>query len=229
MKSDSINNLTVTANGAYSFTNLLSTGASYVITVSTQPTGQICAVAGGSGTVASANISSIMVSCVSDKRIYVTTANHNGGFAGGLTGVDTFCSGDTNKPVGMVSVKAMVSSATRVACTSANCSVGGATENTNWIMTPNTKYIRPDATVIGITNASGIFTFPLTTGIGTSGSMVATALSGNWQNSGNNCAVWTVNTGNSIEFRFNTSTGMGLIYSGSTNCGNALNYYCVEQ
>jgi mannan endo-1,4-beta-mannosidase len=57
------NALTVTSNGAFTFSASLASSTSYSVTVSTQPSGQICTVANGSGT-ATANISNVLVSCV---------------------------------------------------------------------------------------------------------------------------------------------------------------------
>src|SRR5262245_57237765 len=51
-------NLTVSANGTFTFTPAVNSGTAYAVTVSTQPTGQNCTVASGSGT-ASANVSNI--------------------------------------------------------------------------------------------------------------------------------------------------------------------------
>ena len=57
--------LKVTANGEFTFTTALASGASYDVTVSVQPTGETCTVTGGSGKVASANIANVTVSCSS--------------------------------------------------------------------------------------------------------------------------------------------------------------------
>lgn len=57
--------LSVNANGAFAFSSRLANGASYAVTVQTQPSGQTCAVSGGSGTVGSADVSSLMVTCSS--------------------------------------------------------------------------------------------------------------------------------------------------------------------
>jgi len=54
------------ANGTYTFATAQVTGASYNVTVQTQPTGQTCAVANGSGTVGSANISTVNVTCTTN-------------------------------------------------------------------------------------------------------------------------------------------------------------------
>jgi NHL repeat len=64
-------NLSVSANGPFTFTAGLKSGAAYTVTVLTQPSnpGQICSVTNGSSTVAAANITTVAVTC-----IYTTTA-----------------------------------------------------------------------------------------------------------------------------------------------------------
>jgi len=59
------NSLPVTANGAFTFTTKLASGATYKVTVGTQPTGETCTVTNGSGTVGSANVTNIAVACSS--------------------------------------------------------------------------------------------------------------------------------------------------------------------
>ena len=55
--------LTLTANGAFTFSNLVAEGKSFGITVGTQPNGQFCEVTNGSGTV-SADVTNAQVSCL---------------------------------------------------------------------------------------------------------------------------------------------------------------------
>ncbi len=59
--------LTVSANGNFSFATALTDGSSYAVAVSTQPTTPIqqCTVSNGSGTVAGAEVSSVVITCVS--------------------------------------------------------------------------------------------------------------------------------------------------------------------
>jgi hypothetical protein len=54
---------TLTANGSFSFATRLHSGAAYSVTVATQPATQTCAVTGGKGTVAAANVTTVAVSC----------------------------------------------------------------------------------------------------------------------------------------------------------------------
>jgi hypothetical protein len=71
-------NLSVTANGSFTFPTQLASGAAYAVTVLTQPTGQACTVGGGSGTVGSANVTSVVVTCAAS------------GGSGTLTAADDF-------------------------------------------------------------------------------------------------------------------------------------------
>jgi 6-phosphogluconolactonase (cycloisomerase 2 family) len=61
------NNLTVTASGPstpFTFSTPLINGAAYAVTVLTQPTEQICTVGSGTGNVPGANVTNIIVNCV---------------------------------------------------------------------------------------------------------------------------------------------------------------------
>ena len=73
-------NLSVTANGSFAFATPLASGAAYSVTVKTNPSGQTCTVTGGSGTIASANVTSVAVSCAAAATFSV------GGTVSGLSG-----------------------------------------------------------------------------------------------------------------------------------------------
>jgi hypothetical protein len=70
--------LSVSRNGAFSFATRLVSGAAYNVTVKTNPSGQTCSVSAGAGTVASANITNVGVSCTSTYSV--------GGTVSGLSG-----------------------------------------------------------------------------------------------------------------------------------------------
>ena len=55
--------LNVTANGTFTFATPLASGTAYNVTVQTSPTGQTCTVTSGTGTVGSANITNVTVTC----------------------------------------------------------------------------------------------------------------------------------------------------------------------
>ena len=73
-------NLSVTASGSFTFATALASGAAYSVTVKTNPSGQACTVSGGSGTVGSANVTSVTVSCAAAASFSV------GGTVSGLSG-----------------------------------------------------------------------------------------------------------------------------------------------
>lgn len=64
LRNNGADDLAVADNGAFSFATRLAGGAAYAVTVATQPSGQQCSVAAGSGTVADADVTSVAVSCV---------------------------------------------------------------------------------------------------------------------------------------------------------------------
>ena len=55
--------LSVSANGSFTFATKLVDAAAYSVTVETNPFGQSCSVSNGSGTVASANVTGVAVAC----------------------------------------------------------------------------------------------------------------------------------------------------------------------
>src|ERR1700761_5417999 len=82
LEDNGASDLSVTANGAFTIATGQAAGAAYNVTVKTSPAGQTCTVANGTGTVGSANVTSVAVTC--------TTSG--GGGTGGLqvtyTGTD---------------------------------------------------------------------------------------------------------------------------------------------
>src|SRR5882672_10057348 len=81
LKDNGADTLTVNANGTFAFATLLPSGSTYSVTISAQPTnpGQTCTLFQGSGTVGSANVKSVQVSCVTNKYVV-------GGDVSGLVG-----------------------------------------------------------------------------------------------------------------------------------------------
>ena len=70
--------LTVSADGSFTFAASLPTLASYDVSVVSQPSGQACVISNGSGTIGSAAVTNVAVTC--------TTAYTIGGTVSGLTG-----------------------------------------------------------------------------------------------------------------------------------------------
>ncbi|MBK9131254.1 MAG: hypothetical protein IPM20_06400 [Gammaproteobacteria bacterium] len=70
--------LSLTTNGNFTFGTVLADGATYDVTVSSQPAGQTCSVTNGSGTVSGGNVTGVQVTCKTKYTI--------GGTISGLTG-----------------------------------------------------------------------------------------------------------------------------------------------
>ncbi|MDD3518576.1 MAG: S8 family peptidase [Chromatiales bacterium] len=79
------NELAISGSGSFTFTQSLASGSSYVVSVSAQPTNpsQICVVNNGSGTIASASVNNVAVSCA--PQYYRVGGTVSGLSGGGLT------------------------------------------------------------------------------------------------------------------------------------------------
>lgn len=56
-------NLLVSASGSFTFSTAVDDGSAYVVTISSQPSGQMCTVTNGSGTISGSNITNVSVIC----------------------------------------------------------------------------------------------------------------------------------------------------------------------
>jgi hypothetical protein len=89
-------NLSVTANGPFTFVTQLASGAAYSVTVRTNPFGQTCTVTNASGSVAAANVTNISVACTTNPATfnYVST-DSNGVQSYSVTSADAGTSPQT--------------------------------------------------------------------------------------------------------------------------------------
>ena len=231
-------NKSVAANGAFTFATSINDGATYAITVLTQPGSQTCTVTSGSGTVSGANVTTGSVTCVNNtKKIFITHSSLGAGTydgnLGGPTGADAKCMSDSNYP-GSGTFKAMLTDgSTRIACTTANCSGSGAAEHTGWVLAASTAYYRVDGTtLIGTTNAAGIFSFPLTNSFSTAASYYWSSLNTDWTVYGGgavHCTGWTTNSSGNGEMGDPSATDTSSIKAFGTGCNGSNYLLCVQQ
>ena len=73
--------LSVAASGPFTFATKVATGSAYSVAVKTNPSGQTCTVAGGTGTMGSANVTSVAVTCAANVASFSV-----GGSVSGLSG-----------------------------------------------------------------------------------------------------------------------------------------------
>lgn len=166
-------------------------------------------------------------SCGNNCRIFATANTYQGNF-GSPSGADTFCMNDPARPSSQTKWKALlVSIPQRTACTTANCG-GGAIENFNWVLKPNSTYRLSSGSVVTTTNSSGIFNFPLSSAIGGAGAGVWTGLAGDWTQS-SNCLAWSVADSNlGAVGNAGDSTIQAINWTNSA-CSSGSLLYCVEQ
>ncbi|XDD48303.1 DUF1554 domain-containing protein [Leptospira sp. WS39.C2] len=152
----------------------------------------------------------------------------------GISGLDSQCNSDENKPSGGGNYKAMVADGTnRVACTSANCATASTSEHIDWILKPNKEYRRDDgSTVIGYTTKNGIFESDLTNEISSvinGTNLTITGLNANWTNSSNDCSNFSTTVGNVAIGSHIEKTITSVIAFGSAVCSSTRKLICVEQ
>ena len=75
-------NLTIAADGSFTFATVLTAGATYSVAVVSQPSGETCAVNNGSGTVGSANVTDVAVNCAASSVAPLSTASSSSGGGG---------------------------------------------------------------------------------------------------------------------------------------------------
>ncbi len=167
----------------------------------------------------------------SNKKIFITASTSLGDF-GGPVMADATCMSDSNKPSDGSTYKAMtVLSGVRTACSTANCS-GGISEHLDWVVKPNTQYVKTDGAIIGTSDSKGLFTDTLTNSIGVNNNeYVWTGLATDWTIDGYTCSSWT-DTSGSLGHRGAVSQTdlINMVSPGlSVLCSFAMNFYCVEQ
>ena len=85
LQNSAADNLSVAANGSFTFAAGVASGSAYNVTVLTQPAGQTCTVANGSGTVAGANVTNVSVACITPPPGTHTVGGTVAGLAGSVT------------------------------------------------------------------------------------------------------------------------------------------------
>lgn len=61
------NPITLGADGTFTFPGTLNDGGTYAVTVGTQPSGQVCTVTRGGGTISGANVTDVLVTCTQSR------------------------------------------------------------------------------------------------------------------------------------------------------------------
>lgn len=171
-------------------------------------------------------------SCGANCRIFATAATYTGDL-GGITGADSKCMSDALRPADPPEAqwKALLSATERLACTTPNCT-GGSAENFNWVLRANTTYRRSnDTTIVGLTDASGIWILNLTNSINPLGGNTWTGNYANWTSSAlsDRCNDWSDSGTTNGIYALSESVTATAIAHFHTSCSNLNKLYCVEQ
>lgn len=71
LQNNGTDDLTMNADGSFTFANALSDGSAYVVTILSQPPLQSCNLTNGDGTITSADVTNVGVSCQDDSEVVV--------------------------------------------------------------------------------------------------------------------------------------------------------------
>jgi Lamin Tail Domain len=71
LQNNGADDLAVAADGGFAFATPLTDGAAYDVTVSSQPSGQVCTVTNGTGTISGADVENVLVQCVTTTTVSV--------------------------------------------------------------------------------------------------------------------------------------------------------------
>ena len=172
------------------------------------------------------------------KRIFTTAAVYDGNL-GGVAGADAKCQSDANRPNSSMYKALIADGFYRLACTQGNGSCA-ANQHIDWVMAPNTAYVRPDGTtLIGMTNSAGIISLngaTLAAPFGSYGVTAYTGLNSDWTYAGSGCAgacdcMWF--TANSISYSAPIGDAWSItgnsISMSTAKCTTSHAVYCVEQ
>jgi hypothetical protein len=208
-------------NGSFSFPTPIKDGATYDVKVKTQPTGaaeESCAVSARAGTVANGPVTSLVVTCIVGKRVFVTSARYNANL-GGLAGADAKCQARADAADLGGTYKAWLSDATGspstrfTKSTSAYVRVDGTTVANDWAdLTDGTLVAGISITELDTQGAVGSVCDPNDVGVWTN-----TATDGTQLFTDASCANWTGTAGGSVSWGLGGNTGEGFTYACSAN------------
>ncbi|MCW7457356.1 DUF1554 domain-containing protein [Leptospira bandrabouensis] len=125
----------------------------------------------------------------------------------------------------------LVDDVNRIACTTSNCLTGGISEHVNWILKPNSTYVRAvDGVTIATTNSFGIFSSQTNDAENPSVTTIFSGFdAGGWlTRSGGHCNRWTDGTNASLLGAAPNSNQL-YISTGGITCDTFSVILCVEQ
>jgi hypothetical protein len=149
------------------------------------------------------------------------------GDMGGAAGADAKCLAATPLPVGVTAAKAMLTDATRVACSVPQC--GDGNTQLDWALSSDTHYVRSDGEFLFTTDANGIFAFPMEHDLGSEVNFWD-GLNVDFTSITPNCTDWTSNAADQTgRVGFDLGTSESWLFGGEVSCDSTRPVLCAEQ
>jgi len=228
LKDNGSDSLIVSANGNFTFGQAITAGATYSVTVGTQPARQSCSVSNGAGTMGSTNVTNVSVSCTSTAKLFfVTSTTTNPSFSGTFGG-DGICQNRASQAGVSGTYLAWLGD------------INGS-DPLNRSTHSTLPYVRPDGTQIAanwtglvsgtllaapnVTETGGTYNGNVWTSVATTGAMTGSRA--------NNCNGWTAFTSPYTgTVGLSSSTTSTWTVSSSPTCSASATlypFYCIEQ
>jgi hypothetical protein len=223
--------LDITADGTFLFTEEVASGLQLDVRALVHPSGQFCELINDYASEISADVTDIIIICDPAKRIM--TSDLVTGDMGGIAGADMTCDSSASAAGYSGTWEAfLVDGTVRKACTNANC-VGDMGVDASWVMAANMIYYSVDSvSVVGTTNANGIFEFDLTNALANSAGFYYTGLEADWTASADNCTNWTDDSSGFAAVGVPGAVNSEAIYKAAVGgCPDSMMNFilCVEQ
>lgn len=223
--------LDITADGAFLFTQEVASGLQLDVRALVQPSGQFCELTNDYAAEITADVTDITITCGPAKRIMA--GDLVTGDMGGIAGADLVCDASASAALYSGDWDAfLVDGTNRKACTNADC-LGDMGVDPTWVMDANMKYYSVDSnTVVGTTNANGIFAFDLMGAMANGPGFYYTGLEADWTASADNCADWTNDLAGFAAVGVPGAVDSEAIYKAAVGgCPNSMMNFilCVEQ
>ncbi|TGK87680.1 DUF1554 domain-containing protein [Leptospira noumeaensis] len=168
-------------------------------------------------------------------KTFITGATYSIPTIGSVAGADSICNSDGGKPSGGSTYKALL--VDESGCSSLPCRRASITANVgdgqiDWVLKPNTNYVRADGvTPIMTTNANGLFIFGTLTNSWTTAAVTGiSGMAGTWNTfSNSSCSNYSNGATGTVTTTQYNQTGSGSLSSAGLSCTNSYSLLCIEQ
>lgn len=124
LQNNAKDNLTIPANGSFTFTTPISNGSAYAVTVLTQPAGQTCTVNAGTGTVSGGNVTGVALVCAANTYEVIVGVGATSGGSWSGSNPDIFTSNAAMATVSAADIQSRLNAGIPVSITTSPAALG---------------------------------------------------------------------------------------------------------